>query len=848
MPLPVGTRLGTCEIAALIGAGGMGEVYRARDASLQRDVAVKVLPPAFASDPERLRRFQLEARAAGGLSHPNIVAVHGLGMHEGSPYLVMELLEGETLRQRMGRRPMAARKASEIAMLAARGLAAAHQKGLVHRDLKPENLFVTRDGQVKILDFGLAREQAEAPPLGGATLSLGSGEGSIVGTPAYMSPEQLQGAPVDGRSDIFSLGVILREMLAGAHPFQGGATIDTLHAILRQDPAPLDPALRIPPSLERILDACLAKDPDARFQSARDLAFALEDTSGFESSGTSRPLQGTRSPGRHWLLGGVAVALMAAAALGALVRQPNNGTIVYQRLTFRRGLITGARFMPDGRSVILSAAWDGQPSALQLVVPGNPEGLPLGVEGIVQGVSPGSEMALLQIHTDFRYGGTLATFSLGQPSPRPLLPLVCAADWAPDGSLAVVRADGGDRLQFQWPQGAGPVLDLGIGTVAPALRVSPEGARAALSLAGAMEFLDRHGRREGAGLKAPDAGFAWGPGGRELWMGTIEGPNSATTWWAVTREGRRRRLLSTDGALVLKDVQKDGKALAVRLTTRSQMEWVDLRTGEQRSLSWLDASSVTALTPDGQSVLFSDRGTPVSRPQAAFLRRLDGSPALRLLPHAPTDLSPDGRWLVAYQGATPAKALVLAPLGPGDPRVVPMPEGLEVTGSASFFPDGKALLVLGRSAADGADRFYRVNLETGATTAAGPLGFANWSSQAPLSPDGQWVAGARGAAPHLLRLGDSAARPVPGTRTSDVFMQWTPDGRALVGMERQILPCPVTRVDVATGRRELLGRIRPLDPVGVRGIEALRVAPDGRSCVFSFRRHLSELYLVEGLK
>ena len=272
-----GTVLGPYRVDALLGAGGMGEVYKAHDTRLKRDVAIKVLPARVLADPDRLARFEREAHAAAALNHPNICVVFDIGMHDGAPFIVSELLDGETLRQVCADGPLGARRAVEYAVPIARGLAAAHAKGIVHRDLKPENVFVTAEGRVKILDFGLAKlitgltdetHVATAHPL--------TEVGIVVGTIGYMSPEQVRGLPADSRSDIFSFGTVLFEMLAGHRPFRGDTTADTSSAILREDPPHADPETGVPPPLERIVRRCLEKAPPNRFQSADDLAFALE--------------------------------------------------------------------------------------------------------------------------------------------------------------------------------------------------------------------------------------------------------------------------------------------------------------------------------------------------------------------------------------------------------------------------------------------------------------------------------------------------------------------------------------------------------------------------------------------
>jgi WD40 repeat protein len=278
MPVAAGARLGPYEVVGLLGAGGMGEVYRARDPRLGRDVAIKVLLTEYAQSPDRLRRFEHEARLAGSLSHPNVLTLYDVGTHEGAPYLVTELLEGRSLRSLLERGPLGVRKAVECAQQIARGLAAAHAKGIVHRDLKPDNLFVTRDGPVKILDFGLAKLTPPEPRgLQGSQRSTTTAEGQVVGTVGYMAPEQVKGQPADARSDIFALGAVLYEMLSGRRAFRGDTAIDTLTAILTKEPEELTrPGRSVPPGLERILRRCLNKDPAERFQGAHDLALALE--------------------------------------------------------------------------------------------------------------------------------------------------------------------------------------------------------------------------------------------------------------------------------------------------------------------------------------------------------------------------------------------------------------------------------------------------------------------------------------------------------------------------------------------------------------------------------------------
>ena len=286
--LAAGARLGPYQILAPLGAGGMGEVYRARDSRIGREVAVKMLPPEFAADPERLRRFEYEARAAGALNHPNLITLYDLGHDDGRAFLVTELLEGETLREKLGAGPLPLRKALDYAVQIAKGLAAAHDKAIAHRDLKPENLFVTRDGRVKILDFGLARHTAPRPEEGPATTSL-TEAGTILGTVGYMAPEQVRGERADARADLFAFGCVLYEMLSAKRAFAAGTAVETMSAILKAEPPPLaESRPDLPPMIERIIARCLEKDPAQRFQSAHDLAFQLEPLASGASSDTAR--------------------------------------------------------------------------------------------------------------------------------------------------------------------------------------------------------------------------------------------------------------------------------------------------------------------------------------------------------------------------------------------------------------------------------------------------------------------------------------------------------------------------------------------------------------------------------
>lgn len=444
MALNPGTKLGPYEVVAPAGAGGMGEVYRARDARLNRDVAVKVLPTEFSRDPERVHRFQQEAQAVAALNHPNIMAIHDFGEKERSPYIVAELLEGETLRERLRGGALPMRKATDYAEQIARGLAAAHEKGIVHRDLKPENIFITRDGRVKILDFGLAKlAHREGVPADAPTLVSQTEPGVVMGTVGYMSPEQVKGQTADLRSDLFSFGTILYEMLSGRRAFRGETSVETMSAILKEDPPELTETNRsVSTALERIVRHCLEKNPGERFQSARDVAFNLQSLSGSTSQVAAiAPVQ--RPAARVSRIAAVAALAVAAAFwVGWSLRSTSSPS--FKPLTFRRGTVTAARFAPDGQNVIYSAAWEGNPhpelfstridgvASRALEISGNNRGLfavnlsgrvrpVLRVPGtlVLHDIAPDGRVLLAQEEAR-RYGSEVGGLSPHLPTGRPV--------------------------------------------------------------------------------------------------------------------------------------------------------------------------------------------------------------------------------------------------------------------------------------------------------------------------------------------------------------------------------------------------------------------------------------------
>ena len=491
-PISAGTRLGQYEIVARLGAGGMGEVYRARDTRLGRDVAVKALSGELSSDPLRLSRFETEARSASALNHPNIVTIHEFSRSATTPFIVMELVDGRTLRDLLHTGALAVRKALGFAAQLADALAQAHEAGIVHRDLKPENVMVTRDGFVKVLDFGLAKieHRANGPHRMGLTETEETRDGAVVGTTGYMSPEQASGQAVDFRSDQFSFGSIVYEMLAGRRAFQRPTRAETLAAIIREEAEPLAAlAPRLPLPLLWIVERCMAKLPEERYGSTRDLARDLQSVrdhlSQIDSAGDGAPLlmaaEGRKS--RTWLSAGVALAFAALVAsayfLGTSARVPSLAS--FHRLTYREGTIWSARFAPDGQTVVYGAAWGGGSIRIYSTRPEIPESAALALPpASVLAIAPSGEMAIslsARPSGPFSTAGTLARTTLAGGGSREMLESVQAADFSPDGaSLLVLRAlDGRSRLEY--PVGK-TLYEAASGYLSDA-RVSPRGDRVA---------------------------------------------------------------------------------------------------------------------------------------------------------------------------------------------------------------------------------------------------------------------------------------------------------------------------------------------------------------------------------
>ncbi len=857
MRLAAGTRLGPYEIVSSLGVGGMGEVYRARDPRLGRDVAIKVIAGEGPPSPERLQRFEQEARAVAALQHPHILSVFDVGAHEGHAYLVFELLEGETLRERLSRGSLPTRKAIELAIQAAHGLAAAHAHGILHRDLKPENVFLGHEG-VKLLDFGLAK-LTEPQAAGGATEAtpLATDEGIWVGTPGYVSPEQLRGLPATPRSDVFALGAVLYEMLSGQRAFKGATKADTLSAILEHDPPPMTmPGRPVPPALDKLVRRCLEKDPDDRFQSARDVAFALDVLSSGSSSESAAPVV-PATPTRRLLRAGAALLVTAAVlGLGFL-----GGRLAFEKpaptfkqLTFRRGWVDQARFAPDGRTIIYGAGWDGRPVELFQTRTDSPESRPLGlVHAKVLSISAQGQMAIL-LDPSRRQGyfqwGTLAVVPLAGGTPRELLENVMAAAWTPDGrDLCVSRVHPNGEITIELPPGT--VLHR-TSVYAHPIRVSWDGRHVVYGDAGVRKLMliDRERRvaRALADFGANLFGLAWAPSGRDVWF--TEGATPGTRdVHAVDLEGRRRLVYRSTGVLGLVDTAPDGRALLHRSLDR----WgaMALLPGSQveRDVTVYDDSSIGALSGDGRLLLLNSTSEGAGPGSSAYLRR-DGGDPIRVAAGSGVDLSPDGRSTLIV---TDTGGLSVVPIGAGLPQKIDL--GALRAERAAWVPSLRGGMVV--RARERPEEPYSLWLidESGSKPRRLEAGaFQPWAAGAfsrswAVAPDGRHVATKTEVDTiTLVPLAGGPRRAIRGLDVSLSVSRWSGDGRSLFLSRGGGWPCEIHRLDLATEKVEIWKQVAPPDPTGMVLCNGILPSADGRSYVYAANRSLASLIVAEGLR
>jgi len=863
LSLEAGSRLGPYEIVAPLGAGGMGEVYRARDSRLGREVAIKVLPAGLASDSERLKRFEKEARSASALNHPNIVTVYDVGSESGTSYIAMELVSGETLRSVLASGPLPVKKLLAFAVPVAEGLAKAHESGIVHRDLKPENVMVTKDGLVKILDFGLAKltstmsgsdEGSNLPTMTGTT------PGVVVGTVGYMSPEQASGQAVDFRSDQFAFGSMLYEMATGRRAFQKKTAVDTLASILNDEPEPIAAlSPQTPAPLRWIVDRCLAKEPRQRYSAtddlARDLAGVRDHLS--EASGGAFAAQPPKSAARRRaiVLLGVAALLAGALYAGAALRSHPPSVPHYQQITFQQGAVWHARFAPDGQTVVyamIGVGDDLRPAELFSTRAGSLDSRSLGLPPAdILSISKTGDMALaVERDPMVQDVGTLAQASLAGGAPRAILENVISADWSPDGKeLAVQRMSEG-KQSIEYPIGK-VLYETRDGIASP--RVSPDGSLVAFTEWrewATLKAVDRKGRVRT--LVENSSGFpaSWSPDGRELWWFKIPmvGRVQASEVHAVTLDGKERVVASLPGEFALHDISADGRLLVEQLTHSFTMQASLPGETRERTLDWLDQSAPADLSPDGKLLLFEDRGDAAGSMPGAYLRKMDGSPAVHLGEGNAGSFSPDGKWALVCR-KVPKHLLVLIPVGAGQERT--LPTGAPVpNGVVQFHPDGKRLYFEG-SEPGKPERVYEQSVDgSGLPRAITPDG----TRLRGVSPDGTLLLIRNEGGKDLVLYpidptSGIAPRTVALNSTVEDVCKWSADGRSLlILVSPNTRPFRVERLDLATGRRTPWKTFVAPGALGGGTMNQLVVSRNEDSWVAGYSRYFSNLLVIDGLK
>ncbi|HEV8134507.1 MAG TPA: WD40 repeat domain-containing serine/threonine protein kinase [Pyrinomonadaceae bacterium] len=875
----VGETIGPYEVLSELGSGGMGTVYLAQDARLGRKIALKLLPPQFTNDKDRLRRFQQEARAASALNHPNILTVYEIEQKADIHYIATEYVDGVTLRQLLSTDQLELHRILSIATQIASALQAAHAAGIVHRDIKPENVMIRSDGYIKVLDFGLAKlTENEFAPTTSET-----NPGVVMGTPRYMSPEQARGLDVDLRTDIFSLGTVIYEMVTGRVPFEGETTSDIIAAIIKDEPEPMSLSVpELPSEFEEVVNKALAKDLGLRYPTIADFGsdlqrlkdgIQLNALARFTSDASTKRQTATRlgstdpqaqqntdplsiKASTRWAISAALglVVLIAVVTVVSLNRRGKpapapsaNNRQNTRQLTNRDGFISASRFAPDGKGVIYSAGFDGKPLELFFTDAEGSDSRSAGIQSAaLKSVSRTGKIAVLfdfELNWSDGFNGTLAILPADGGKPEVLMQGVDDAAFAPDGNnLAIVRSVLGEQ-QLEYP--SGHLLYKSDGWMSYP-RFSPKGDKIAFfehplgDFSGSLVVFDLGAQKKidistgWVSLK----GLAWNPKTDEIWFGGSR-VGKKLSINAVSLSGQLRTNLydvPVIGARI-DDISDDGTMLINQGSNHATMMVVEDKSAKEveSQFAWTTSADLSA---DGKTLLYYEWGwentSGASEGNSVYLRKLDSNERIHLGPGKALALSPDGNWALALQSTPQPQLVLLSTLG-AQAKALPN-RGIKEYHYASFFPDGRQILFTGVEARkDAAIRSFVQDVNTGEVH---PL-TEEWTTARRVSPDGKSIITLQPDRTYYIQpLIGGEATPIPGLESGDEPIQWSDDGSAVYVIGPGEFATKIYRVTLNNGARREWEDIDPPNKVGLVGLETnpggILITPDGKMSVYTY--------------